>query len=271
MPSAYSIIKNNVSIPLLAHIPHSSTYIPPDLRSSFLLNDHQLEKELLLLTDWYVDELFTEVHKSGGISVIYNTSRLVVDPERFENDEEEEMFSRGMGVIYTKTSHLSNLRKTPSEKEREKLLDHFYRPYHRVVEEEVQGILDKFGFCIILDCHSFPSSPLPYELDQDPDRPDICIGVDNFHTPDALTKIIQDFYAKKQLKAFLNKPYAGTYVPSKFYKTNSNITSIMVEINRRRYMNEETGLKSQSFSMVENEIDEMINLIAENINVITSQ
>jgi N-formylglutamate amidohydrolase len=145
MPSAYSIIKNNVSIPLLAHIPHSSTYIPPDLRSSFLLNDHQLKKELLLLTDWYVDELFTEVHKSGGISVIYNTSRLVVDPERFENDEEEEMFSRGMGVIYTKTSHLSNLRKTPSEKEREKLLDHFYRPYHRGIEEEVQGILDTFG------------------------------------------------------------------------------------------------------------------------------
>ena len=86
MPREYTIIKDKISIPLLAHIPHSSTYIPPHLISSFLLNDDQFKEELLLLTDWYVDELFSGIYKAGGVSVIYNTSRLVVDPERFVDD-----------------------------------------------------------------------------------------------------------------------------------------------------------------------------------------
>jgi N-formylglutamate amidohydrolase len=83
---------------LIANIPHSSTYIPPSIRKSFVLNDDQLEVELLRMTDWFVDALFSEVLEVGGISVIYNCSRLAVDPERFEDDEKEEMASKGMGV-----------------------------------------------------------------------------------------------------------------------------------------------------------------------------
>lgn len=136
-----TIRKETVLFPLFAHVPHSSTHIPTEIRESVVLDDDALRKELLKLTDRYVDDLFSCVHEDGGISVIFGLSRLVVDPERFEDDSQEEMSSKGMGVIYTKTSTGHELRPTPSEDARDKLLDRFYRPYHLAVENQVQLLL----------------------------------------------------------------------------------------------------------------------------------
>jgi N-formylglutamate amidohydrolase len=108
----YVFKKGSVRVPIIANIPHSSLYIPPDIRKTLLLNDKQLKRELLLMTDRYVDELFSCVHELGGSSVKYSVSRLVVDPERFLDDAREEMAAKGMGVVYTKTSDGRLLRQT---------------------------------------------------------------------------------------------------------------------------------------------------------------
>jgi N-formylglutamate amidohydrolase len=62
----YSILKNDVAFPIIANIPHSFTFIPPEIRNSLLIGDEELERELLLLTDRYVDELFSSVYETGG-------------------------------------------------------------------------------------------------------------------------------------------------------------------------------------------------------------
>lgn len=53
-------------IPLLLHLPHSSTFIPAEIRSTFLLSDDELEAELLAMTDCYTDELFMPASSLGG-------------------------------------------------------------------------------------------------------------------------------------------------------------------------------------------------------------
>ena len=122
----FSIIKKSVSVPLIANIPHSSIYIPPLMKRSFVLNDDDLKNELLKMTDRYIDELFSCVHDIGGVSVIYNYSRLVVDPERFEDDEKEVMSSKGMGVIYINDSNGNKIRvNIPSGEERQEILNLF--------------------------------------------------------------------------------------------------------------------------------------------------
>ena len=47
-----------MSEPVLIHIPHSALYIPPQERSELLLDETELFKEQLLITDRYTDELF---------------------------------------------------------------------------------------------------------------------------------------------------------------------------------------------------------------------
>ena len=113
----YTVLKNTVAFPIIANIPHSSTFIPPKIRNGFLIGHKEFERELLLLTDRYVDELFSAILKGGGILVKYNCSRIVVDPERFEYDREEEMSKVGMGVIYVKTSDGRDLRNKPGQTE----------------------------------------------------------------------------------------------------------------------------------------------------------
>ena len=254
----FTILKNDIRIPLLAHIPHSSTQIPDALRKTILLDDEELVEELLRMTDSYVDELFSSVMDEGGVATVFKLSRLIVDPERFEEDEKEIMSSRGMGVIYTKTSNGSKLREPPEEVERIELLSQFYRPYHAALEYEVQSLLDAFNRCLILDCHSFPSRPLPCELDQDPNRPDICLGTDLYHTPKALMESVEGFFYERGLKTAVNKPFGGTYVPMKFYQTDNRVSSVMIEVNRGLYMEEETGEKSASFDSLKETISDLI-------------
>jgi len=213
------------------------------------------------MTDRYTDDLFSCVHEIGGIAIRYNYSRLVFDPERFEDDDTEVMASRGMGVIYEKTSDGKRLRDRPSPEEREHILESFYRPYHRAMLEETAELLTRFGHCLILDCHSFPSRPLPYELDQNPLRPDVCLGTDPYHTPEPLINDIRSFMADHGLSTAINRPFAGTYVPDKFLGTDNRVMSIMIEVNRRLYMNEATGERLPGFDGMRDMVAELISVI----------
>jgi len=258
-----AITKGEIRVPVIAHVPHGSTFIPEDVRCSIVLSDGDLEEELLLMTDRYTPELFESVVSLGGLALVNNYSRLVVDPERFEDDEKEQMSSKGMGVIYTRTAYQQVLRGDLSAKEREELLSIYYRPYHRAVKLEVEGILDQFYRCLIIDCHSFPSKPLPYEIDQDPNRPDICIGTDSFHTSKELIEEVVSFCEANGIKVAIDKPFAGTYVPLRYFGKDKRVSSIMVEVNRGLYMNEETGIRSTQFVRTKKLI---INIIKNIIN-----
>ena len=232
---------------MIFHIPHSSKVFPEEHRSVFVLDNHQLNNELIAITDAYTDEIFGAYAKDTDTVIIFPISRLIVDPERFLNDKEEVMANIGMGVIYTNTSNGDILRKMPSKAERKSLIRKYYQPHHEHLANTVRNDLDRQGKALILDCHSFPSSPLPYELDQNPDRPDICIGTDMFHTSHDLYQTLRESVYEVGWRCTRNRPFSGTIVPLEFYKKDSRVESIMIEVNRRLYMDESTGLKSPLF------------------------
>ena len=81
-------------LPLVLHIPHASTAIPDDCLGDFLIDRGRLAKNLAASTDHFTDELFAMA--GAGISTVaFPISRLVVDPERFEDDAQEPMAARG--------------------------------------------------------------------------------------------------------------------------------------------------------------------------------
>jgi len=251
---------------MIFHIPHSSKLVPREQRSILELDDQQLNRELIVVTDAYTDELFGAHVTATDKKIIFPISRLIVDPERFLDDADEVMAKFGMGVIYTKTSNGNILRKMPSKAERKSLIREYYLPHHDLLAKAVRKELEKYGRTLIIDCHSFPSSPLPYELDQNPDRPDICIGTDVFHTPLTLCQAAEEESLRQGFKYFVNQPFSGSLVPSEFYRNNENVYSIMIELNRKLYMNEQTGEKNSDFENCQRKLEPIINVL-KNINV----
>jgi len=234
---------------IVIHVPHSSKTIPDDVSDLFVLNDAEFEGELLRMTDWYVDELFA-LPATKATAVTYRVSRLVCDPERFEDDAEEPMAERGMGVIYTSTNDGRKLRSKPKPAERKSLLARYYRPHHDRLTAAVAEVLAAEGKCLIVDAHSFPSRPLPHELDQRLDRPAICIGTDKYHTPPWLRRPAFDASSARFDTVAFDRPFAGTLVPMAYYRRDRRVHSIMIEVNRGLYMDEATGEKLPCFDEV---------------------
>jgi N-formylglutamate deformylase len=219
---------------VILHVPHASRVIPAEVRASILLSDVDLATELDLMTDAHTDLLATS-SASGAWLHVNPYSRLVVDPERFP-DEREEMASVGMGAVYTRTSHGVPLRSTVDPS----LLDRYFHPYAASFAGLVEDRLAAVGHAVILDIHSYPSRPLPYELHADGPRPAICLGTDTFHTPDWLVDAARAAFAEVG-DVLLDSPFAGCYVPLAHYGRDSRVAALMVEIRRDVYMSEPGG------------------------------
>jgi len=246
----------------ILHVPHSSTIIPQEERANIILNEEVLAHQILKMTDWYTDELFFQ--KDDRFEMIrYPVSRFVLDPERFEDDESELMAKLGMGVIYTQTSEGKKLRDQVSPETRERMLNQYYRPHHRCLTRVVSSILSKHGKALVLDCHSFPSAPQPYETDQRKERPDICIGTDSFHTPRRLTELLRDKFIAQGFTVKINRPFGGALVPMKYYRQEKAVSAIMIEVNRNLYMDERTGDRLFDFEKIKQAISSIVSSIVE--------
>lgn len=81
--------------PVLIHVPHASTFIPPNEKRFFLKDD--LTDELLKMTDLYTDELFD----CRRDMLVFPVSRLVCDVERFRDDTDEPMSEQGAWGLLT--------------------------------------------------------------------------------------------------------------------------------------------------------------------------
>ena len=259
-PKAFEIIfsHDRPSIPLIVHVPHSSILIPERERLTFCLSDKELKEELLLMTDRFTDDLFSKAVELGGTLFINRVSRFVFDPERFPDDESEPMAIKGMGAVYTKTSRGNLLRVNNfSLDDRRRVMDQYFNPYSKALEEEVTRTLKVFGKCFIIDGHSFPSIPSPYE-DPNSQRPDICFGYDPFHAPNDQFKDIENICKSNNYVSGHNEPFSGSYVPLKYFEKESKVKSLMIEIRRGTYMNESTGSKSQQYDQTKNLISEVM-------------
>jgi N-formylglutamate deformylase len=236
---------------LILHIPHASVSIPN--LDGFCVRQTELEAEILKVTDWYTDELFQFEHAH---IVKADFSRVFCDVERFLDDDKEEMSKLGRGVLYTKSNNGSVIRHVDNE-HRNRIINDFYLPHHKRLSECVKYELENNKIALIIDCHSFPQIPLRGLRNQSPDMPDMCIGTDVLHSHDSLIKLTIDFFNAQGLKTSLNDPYSGCIVPSD-YEGNEEVFSIMIEVNRKLYMNEHDGSKSEGFIKTKSMIDDYL-------------
>jgi N-formylglutamate amidohydrolase len=163
-------------------------------------------------TDWFTDKLFTPPQREGVVAVVGSVPRFDCDLERLPNDPLE---SAGMGILYN-TSH-SGARRLNSGEE---FLHHWHDYRKAIVNELTPNSL-------LIDCHSFPS---------DVSDVDICIGInDDWSSPDKTTMniVLQHF---RDHKVAVNDPFCGSLTP----EAGFSYKSLMIEVNKRLYLNEDS-------------------------------
>ncbi|WP_369274893.1 N-formylglutamate amidohydrolase [Streptomyces sp. R11] len=240
MSASFELLPGAADSPVILHVPHSARQVPADARASIVLDDRALERELDHITDAHTAELAEAAAERASLTpwrFVNRLSRLVVDPERFP-DEREEMLAVGMGAVYTRTTHLADLR--PADTDPEPLVERYFRPYAKAMSAAVADRLAATGRAVIIDVHSYPTARLPYELHGEGPRPPVCLGTDSFHTPPELLAAAREAFAPCG-ETGLDSPFSGTYVPLEFYGSEPRVGALMIEIRRDTYMTEPGG------------------------------
>lgn len=196
---------------IVLHIPHAAI---GGLNDAVYSDRRSLFNWVRDYTDWYTDYLFDQ-HMPGVVAVQSSYSRFVVDCERLINDPLE---AQGRGILYTR---VGKCERTISDEERARLMAYYTQHHDRLSNEITPDSL-------LIDCHSFPSA------DGDVD---ICIGNnEDWSKPDEKTlRLVHDHFYNAGYKVRFNTPYSNSVSP----KTTFAYPSLMIEINKRCYMNED--------------------------------
>jgi len=214
-----------------------------------LLTDAELAAEIAALTDHRTDVVALAAADLALVrphALVNRVSRFVVDVERFP-DEREEMTAVGMAAVYTHGTRGQRIRADDPD-HAERLLAAHYAPWAEAVRIGVEERLRRTGRAVLLDVHSYPPEPLPYELHADGPRPAICLGTDGFHTPPWLFDAARDAFAEVG-PLQVNSPFSGTYVPLGHFRTDERVASLMLEI-RRDVMDSSTEILIRALTML---------------------
>lgn len=251
MAENFKVIQGDPTSKVILHVPHSGRFIPSDVRADFLLSDSELALELDEMTDSRTDEIALGAAAQSKVKpwLFINTySRLVIDPERFPDDREI-MNKVGMGAVYRKTSTGLDLRAADFAGEKE-FLDRFFHPYAKALEELVTQRLGAVGEVTIIDVHSYRPEQHANAVNHGQKRPAMCIGTDEFHTSKELEDAARESFAPIG-DVYLNEPYAGTYVPLKYYGVDNRVQSVMMETRADTFLDGALELHSGAPTVIE--------------------
>jgi N-formylglutamate amidohydrolase len=226
---------------VVLHVPHCGTQIPGWVRRHLLLDEPELAAEVAALTDHRTDAIATVAAERARLRpwVLVNpVSRFVVDPERFP-DGREEMAAVGMAAVYTHGTRGQRIRADDRD-HRDALLAAYYAPWADAVADLVDARLAATGRAVLLDVHSYPSAPLPYELHADGPRPAVCLGTDPVHTPPDLVDAARRAFAPVGTVG-LDSPFRGAYVPLRHYGVDRRVHALMLELRRDGHLVEPAG------------------------------
>jgi N-formylglutamate amidohydrolase len=226
---------------MVLHIPHSSTIFPNQMFVT--------PQDINLLTDWYTDELFVHPNSSR---VVFPYSRLFCDVERYRNDEDEPMFLKGHGVVYSKGA-TGNLLERPKIDD-EFIKREYYDKHHNNLSKTIRNNLTLFNKVVLVDCHSFYSKKLVHEESEF--RPDFCLG---FNRHFDLVDTLAEFLSQNGYSVGFNNPFVGAMIPSEFID-DVRTESILIEVNRGLYLNEKFQ-KTENFNSIKDIISGALNIV----------
>lgn len=232
--------------PLVVSVPHAGTRVPDEDAPLLALEGTALLRD----ADLYVDRLCAEVPTLGVPVIRAGVSRYVLDVNRAPDDVDREVCGElertqrvsTRGLIWRVTTDGGAvLKRTLSRRELESRIDRIHRPYHDALARMLEERRERFGFAVLLDAHSMPSTGRPGHSDPGSRRADIVPGdVRGAACAPSLSRAVIQHFEERGFIVRPNDPYMGGYITRQHGRPARGIHAIQLEMNRDLYMDEET-------------------------------
>ncbi|MGV6802300.1 MAG: N-formylglutamate deformylase [bacterium] len=220
--------------PLILTIPHSGTYIPSALFDFF----NEIGQSLTD-TDWFVDELYSDI--LPDITIIKaNFHRYVIDANRPPDDHNLYPGKNSTSLCPLTDFNGNALYKTgmePGPQHRANRLDEFHKPYHDAIATQLSRLKARYEHVLLYDCHSIRSE-LPFLFSGK--LPDLNIGTADGHSCDQrlVDSLIHQCTQHHQFSHILNGRFKGGWTTRHYGQPSQNIHAIQMELAQSTYMKE---------------------------------
>lgn len=247
--------------PFVLCSPHSGRVYPGHFLAQSRLDPLTLRKS----EDGYVDALFEHVARVGAPMIAAEFPRAYLDLNREAYELDPELFAEplpdfantqsvrvvgGLGTIARIVADGEEIYAAPlSLSEALARIEHLYKPFHAALGSLVDETRERFGYAILIDCHSMPSAS---SIQGGAPRPDFVIG-DRFGAScdSRLTRFMRDVLTGLGYDVQLNRPYAGGYITEHYGRPFRHVHALQLEINRGLYLDESTMMPTAGFPELE--------------------
>lgn len=258
-------------VPVLVDVSRSGRLYPADFRSPVpftTLHDN---------VSMYVDEIWKEAPRVGATMLQALFPNTYIDTNRHELDIDPGLLAEewpvplqfvsktGLGLLKTVSRYGEPMQeKKFTVAEVNARLDGYYRPYHR----EFAAVLDRMqrahGFYYNLSCHCMSAVGAPTHADAGRERMDFCIGnLKGTTSSTAFIEFVAETIRAQGYTCTVNTPYSGGEINRLYGDTGGTRESLMIEINKRTFMDVATFRRNDGFAAVQAAAGKVLQAVAQ--------
>ena len=240
------------TVPVVFASPHSGRRYPAEFIAASRLDSLTVRRS----EDAFVDEIFAAAPEAGAPLLRAHFPRAFVDPNREAFELDPAMFEDALPSYVNTTSPrvaagLGTIARVVTSGEEiygaklrfadaKRRIETYYVSYHQALRGLVEATRERFGACLLVDCHSMPSVGGPMDNDRGRRRVDFVLG-DCHGTACAplVTDTARQALAEMGYVVTQNAPYAGGFTTRNYGRPYDGVHALQIEINRNLYMDEE--------------------------------
>lgn len=260
----FSVLEPTVEeTPVIVEVPHAGLWVDGPSFATLSAPARSIGRD----ADLFVDELYAEAPAQGATLLVSHLSRYVVDLNRSEADVDSEVIDGApasaratRGIVWRLTSEGRRLHDSAlSQRELERRLDLFYRPYHSAIRELIDRKRRLFGHAILLAGHSMPSMGRSTHEGKVAPRADVVPGTRGRTSAASVFIETVDVHARASgFTVAHDDPYQGGFTTTHYGRPGQAAHVVQVELARRLYMDETTLHKSSGFDRVRTFCTELV-------------
>ena len=223
--------------------------------------------------DCFVDELFSAAPAHGAPLLAANFPRAFCDANREAWELDPHMFtdrlpdwvnttssrvSAGLGTIARVVASGESIYAVNCRlPRRSAAIFTYWRPFHDTLSRLIGDIKARFGYCLLIDCHSMPSGGLNKRTGGK--TVDFVLG--DLHGSACASRVTRAAEALLAGKGYLvrrNDPYAGGYITRHYGRPAEDVHVLQVEIARGLYMDEARIERLPEFPAIQQQITDLV-------------